>query len=88
MRGWSAPSVIGWTLLSIVVPGAAHLRAGQKRLGLILLGIYVALLLGAGVMYLSLGKDQLAGMATNATWMSVLIALCAVGALAWAALVI
>jgi polyisoprenyl-teichoic acid--peptidoglycan teichoic acid transferase len=38
-------AVIGWTLLSIVAPGAAHLRAGRRRIGLILLSAYAVLLL-------------------------------------------
>lgn len=38
-------ALIGWTLLSAVLPGAAHLRAGRRRTGYIMLGTFGVLLL-------------------------------------------
>ncbi|MFI7699928.1 LCP family protein [Nonomuraea sp. NPDC049480] len=40
-------SVLGWTALSALVPGAAHLRAGHRRTGMILISVYAVALLGA-----------------------------------------
>ncbi|MFI6602348.1 LCP family protein [Nonomuraea sp. NPDC050536] len=60
-----AGAAIGWTLLSILVPGAAHLRAGHRVVGFGLL----ALFLGAGatvaVMVVSSGG---AAVLTEASW--------------------
>ncbi|MFI7635395.1 LCP family protein [Nonomuraea sp. NPDC049400] len=86
MRRWTAPSVIGWTLASIVVPGAAHLRAGRRRTGLIMVGIFGVLLVG--VMVALVNAKALAGLLLDPTWLAVLIVLCAVIGLAWAAVVI
>ncbi|MFI9432329.1 MULTISPECIES: LCP family protein [Streptosporangium] len=54
-RPLTTASLIGWTLLSAVLPGAAHLRAGRRRTGYILLGVFgvllVAALAGGLIMY-------------------------------------
>ncbi|MEV0232069.1 LCP family protein [Nonomuraea sp. NPDC050786] len=86
MRRWTAPSVIGWTLASIVVPGAAHLRAGRKRTGLIMVGIFGVLLIGAVVALVN--GEALAGLLIDPTWLAVVTGLCVVAGLAWAAVVI
>lgn len=44
-RPLTTASLIGWTALSAVVPGAAHLRAGRRRAGLTLLAIFGVLLI-------------------------------------------
>ncbi|MFI6496227.1 LCP family protein [Nonomuraea typhae] len=56
--------VLAWTLLSAIAPGAGHLRAGWRRTGLVLLGLYAALLLGAFLLYLNADGD-LFGAATE-----------------------
>ncbi|MEV1175949.1 LCP family protein [Nonomuraea sp. NPDC049784] len=86
MRRWTAPSVIGWTLASIVVPGAAHLRAGRKRTGLIMVGIFGVLLIGVVVALVN--GEALAGLLIDPTWLAVVIGLCVVAGLGWAAVVI
>ncbi|MET7336931.1 LCP family protein [Nonomuraea sp. NPDC005650] len=86
MRRWTAPSVIGWTLASIFVPGAAHLRAGRRRTGLIMVGIFGVVLIGAVIALIN-GKE-LAGLLIDPTWLGVIIGGCVVAGLAWAAVVI
>ncbi|MEV0151019.1 MULTISPECIES: LCP family protein [unclassified Nonomuraea] len=86
MRRWTAPSVIGWTLASAVVPGVAHLRAGHKRIGLIMVGIFGVLLIGAVIALIN--AKALAGLLLDPTWLAVITGLCVVGGLAWAANVI
>ena len=80
-------SVLGWTLLSALVPGVAHLRAGRRRTGLILLGIYVVLL-AAGLAY---------GLTRNATNLTVfagadmqmtVVVIASVLALSWFAVIV
>ncbi|WP_237108041.1 LCP family protein [Nonomuraea sp. MG754425] len=58
-------SLLGWTALSAIVPGAAHLRAGHRRTGLVLISVYAVLLLGALAIGLSL-----AGNLANASWLA------------------
>lgn len=86
MRRWTAPSVIGWTIASIVLPGAAHVRAGRKRTGLIMMGIFGVLLIGAVIALINV--KALAGLLLDPTWLTVIMSLCVVGGLAWAAVVI
>ncbi|MEU4223358.1 LCP family protein [Nonomuraea sp. NPDC026600] len=80
-------SVLGWTLLSALVPGVAHLRAGRRRTGLILLGIYVVLV-AAGAAY---------GLTRNATNLTVfagadmqmrVVVIASVLALSWFAVIV
>ncbi|WP_433258824.1 LCP family protein [Streptosporangium sp. CA-135522] len=51
-------SLIGWTLLSAILPGAAHLRAGRRRIGYVLLGVFALLLVTALVGGLVLKSSQ------------------------------
>ncbi|MFC7383263.1 LCP family protein [Sphaerisporangium rhizosphaerae] len=79
-------SVIGWTLLSTVVPGAAHLRAGQRRTGFILLGVFGALL-AAAVIFAVVIDANLGLAVKDGVWVTIVVA-ATIGALAWFALVI
>src|SRR5437868_3513435 len=87
MRRSNPRSVIGWTLLSVIAPGAAHLRAGRRRTGLIMLGAWIALLIALVVTVLIQGKGltrlildpDLASVMTAASW---------IACLAWAAIVV
>ncbi len=82
----SAAAILGWTLLSVIVPGTAHLRAGNRRTGLILIGVYVTLLLGALIFVLS-NLDNL-GIYTRSGLHTTVTALAVVGAICWFVLVV
>jgi len=80
-------SIIGWTALSAVLPGIAHLRAGRRRLGLTILIVFGSLLLltviGAVV---AVAKGGLAGLGSFAVKESTLIGLTVIAivlAVAW-----
>ncbi|WP_103964210.1 LCP family protein [Nonomuraea solani] len=81
-------AVLGWTALSAIVPGAAHLRAGRRRTGLVLVSVYAVLLL-AFLAYL-LSRGGLAGFAAFAgDGMLVTVSVVAgVLALAWFAVIV
>ncbi|MCG5217394.1 LCP family glycopolymer transferase [Streptosporangium soli] len=74
-------SIIGWTSLSALVPGAAHLRAGRRRTGFALLGAFAVLLLaGAAV---ALANMDSVGFAVRDSTLITVAVLAGVGALAW-----
>ncbi len=80
-----AGTAIGWTLLSVLVPGAAHLRAGYRVLGLGLLVLFLAA--GAAATAMVVSSDG-AAVLTEASWAKA-ISGAAIGAgVAWALLVI
>ncbi|MFI6322513.1 LCP family protein [Nonomuraea sp. NPDC050556] len=81
-------AVLGWTLLSVMVPGAAHLRAGWRKTGLALLGAYAAMLLGILALYLVYGVALVGTITASATWVNVVIAVTILLGLAWFALVV
>ncbi|MEV6861965.1 LCP family protein [Streptosporangium subroseum] len=83
----TTPALVGWTALSVILPGAAHLRAGHRRTGYILLGIFGALLLTALIGGLVLGTD-IAGFAAQDGALLGGTVLAAVGALCWFLLVL
>ncbi len=95
VRDRSRPSgvgtVIGWTALSVVAPGAAHLRAGWRRTGLALLSVHAVLLLG--LLWIGLTSDltdfaDLAGWLAASSWLTaVTVASVALG-IAWFTLVV
>jgi LCP family protein required for cell wall assembly len=74
-------SIIGWTSLSAVAPGAAHLRAGQRRTGFSLLGTFAALLLTGAIIAL-VNMDNVGFAVRDSTLLTVAV-LAGVGALAW-----
>ncbi|TQS27090.1 LytR family transcriptional regulator [Microbispora sp. KK1-11] len=82
----STASLIGWTALSAVLPGAAHLRAGNRRTGIVLLATFGVVLVALVVLVLRL-KDN-AGVALRGSTMTAVMAGAAVCALAWFALVL
>ncbi|GGL12563.1 LCP family protein [Planomonospora parontospora] len=92
MRDRSKPpgigAVIGWTALSVIAPGAAHLRAGWRRTGLVLLSLYAALLLALLWVGLTSDLGSLAGQLLASSWLTgVTVASLALG-VAWFALVV
>jgi LCP family protein required for cell wall assembly len=79
--------ILGWTLLSAVVPGSAHLRVGLRRTGLVLLSAYAVVLLG--VLALALTADAtLAGRLTSSAWLTTITVAAAVLGIAWFTLVV
>lgn len=84
----SAGSVLGWTLLSVLVPGAAHLRAGWRKTGLVLLGLYAVLLLALLYLALAFGFDLAGALSGDATLMNVAIGITIALGLAWFALAV
>ncbi|MFF5248432.1 LCP family protein [Streptosporangium sp. NPDC000095] len=81
-------ALIGWTALSALLPGAAHLRAGHRRTGYILLTIFGALLLAALVGALVLSGDGNAGFVARDSTLMTGAVLAIVGAIAWFLLVL
>ncbi|XVQ82359.1 LCP family protein [Microbispora siamensis] len=79
-------SLIGWTALSAVLPGAAHLRAGNRRTGIALLATFGVVLVALVVLVLRL-KDN-AGVVLRGSTMTAVMAGAAACALAWFALVL
>ncbi|MCC5578059.1 LCP family protein [Microtetraspora sp. AC03309] len=78
-------SLIGWTALSAIVPGAAHLRAGKRRTGFILLAVFGAILIAAvayGVQFL-----WNAGAALRPSTMTTVTIAAGACALAWFGLI-
>ncbi|WP_329429770.1 LCP family protein [Streptosporangium sp. NBC_01495] len=81
-------ALIGWTALSALLPGAAHLRSGHRRTGYILLTIFGALLLAILVGALVLSGEGNAGfLARDSTLMTGAV-LAIAGAIAWFLLVL
>ncbi|MEU8248367.1 LCP family protein [Nonomuraea sp. NPDC048916] len=80
-------SILGWTALSALVPGAAHLRAGHRRTGLALLGAYGVLLLGALAFGLTRNKENIANLVGDDMLVTV-ITIAALSALCWFALLV
>lgn len=67
----SAAAVLGWLALSALAPGAAHLRAGRRRTGLILLSCYVAGLFA--LLAVALTTDNLLGSLTQDSWLTAIV---------------
>ncbi|MFB4282794.1 MULTISPECIES: LCP family protein [unclassified Nonomuraea] len=82
-------AVLGWTALSAVVPGAAHLRAGHRRTGLVLVSVYAVLLLGLLAYGLIVIGDlsNIATFADDGMMLTVVVVASAL-ALAWFALLV
>ncbi|MBG0831004.1 LCP family protein [Planomonospora sp. ID67723] len=91
MRNTSKPpgvgAVIGWTALSAVAPGAAHLRAGWRRTGLALLSVHTVILLV--LLWVGLTSDlaELAGRLVASWLTAVTIGSLTLGA-AWFSLIV
>ncbi|MFG1679556.1 LCP family protein [Nonomuraea sp. NPDC049269] len=80
-------SVLGWTLLSALAPGVGHLRAGRRRTGLILLGIYVVLLAAGAAYGLTRDSSNIAVFAGADAQMTVIV-IASVLALCWFAVIV
>ncbi|MBB5966396.1 LCP family protein [Planomonospora venezuelensis] len=87
-RPLTAGALIGWTALSAILPGMAHLRAGRRRTGYILLGAFgLLLVLGviAGIVFSGEGNT---GAATRDGLLGLGAGLAGLGALGWFLLVV
>ncbi|SEG28484.1 cell envelope-related function transcriptional attenuator common domain-containing protein [Nonomuraea solani] len=84
----SAGAVLGWLVLAALAPGAAHLRAGWRKTGLVLLSLYAAALLALLAVYLVTETDNLLGSLTDNFWLTVVIIGAGVLGLAWFALIV
>ncbi|GGO82386.1 hypothetical protein GCM10012289_73500 [Nonomuraea cavernae] len=82
----SAGGFLGWLALAVLAPGAAHLRAGRRRTGLVLLSCHAAGLLA--LLAVALTTDNLLGMLTEDSWLIAIAAGSAVLGLAWFALIV
>ncbi|MFG1706747.1 LCP family protein [Nonomuraea sp. M3C6] len=82
----SAGAVLGWLVLGALAPGAAHLRAGWRKTGLVLISCYAAGLLA--LLALVLTTDNLLGSLTENSWMTAIIVGAAVLGMAWFALIV
>lgn len=81
----STAALIGWTALSVVLPGAAHVRAGWRRTGFALLGAYLVIVSWSALLGLT-ADAALAGRALN--WLDQIAAVALIAAAAWFALVL
>lgn len=87
-RPLTPAAVLGWTALSALVPGAAHLRAGHRRTGLVLVSVYALILLT--LLGVALTRESLLTSLTTFTddgMMTTVTVVGAILALAWFALV-
>ncbi|TDC93019.1 LytR family transcriptional regulator [Nonomuraea deserti] len=82
----SAGAVLGWLVLGALAPGAAHLRAGWRKTGLVLLSCYAALLLG--LLALGLLTDNLLGSLTEDSWLTAILVGASVLGVGWFALIV
>ncbi|WP_283136949.1 LCP family protein [Rhizohabitans arisaemae] len=87
VRPLGAAAIIGWTALSAVVPGAAHIRAGHRRTGIALICVYAFLLLAAGGTIVIGGLD-LAGFALRDSTLVAITAGAVTAALLWFGLIL
>ncbi|MGR6916510.1 LCP family protein [[Actinomadura] parvosata] len=84
----SAGAVLGWLVLAALAPGSAHLRAGWRRTGLVLLSCYAVLLLALLAFVLTNDLGNLIGSATqDATLAALMFGAIALG-VAWFALIV
>ncbi|WP_239115644.1 LCP family protein [Planotetraspora kaengkrachanensis] len=86
VRPVTTGSLIGWTALSAVIPGAAHLRAGKRKTGFVLLAVFGAAL--AGLVVFGLQLTQNAGVVVRNSTLNAIMVGAAVCALAWFALIL
>ncbi|GLX01707.1 LCP family protein [Microtetraspora sp. NBRC 16547] len=78
-------SLIGWTALSAIVPGAAHLRAGKRRTGFIMLAVFGAILVAAVAYGLQFLWNT--GAVLRPSTLTTVMVAAGAGALAWFTLI-
>ncbi|WP_204011134.1 LCP family protein [Sphaerimonospora thailandensis] len=85
-RPLTTASLIGWTALSALVPGAAHLRAGRRRLGFGLLAAFGVVLVAIVLYGLRFTGD--AGAVIRSSTLTTIMIGSGVCALAWFTLMV
>ena len=75
------------TWASAVVPGLAHWIAGRRRAAVVIFSLALALAVGAIVLALTTSRTELLRMAVRPGWLTVVIVVALVVALAWVVLV-
>jgi LCP family protein required for cell wall assembly len=75
------------TWASAVVPGLAHWIAGRRRAAVVIFSLALALAVGAIVLALTTSRTELLRMAVRPGWLTVVIVVALVIALAWVVLV-
>ncbi|MDP4508207.1 LCP family protein [Nonomuraea turcica] len=84
----SAGEVLGWLVLSALAPGAAHLRAGWRKTGLVLISCYAAGLLALLAVWLMNDLDNLAGSLIDNSRLTAIIVGAGILGLAWFGLIV
>ncbi|TKK85343.1 LytR family transcriptional regulator [Herbidospora galbida] len=85
-RPLTTGGVIAWTALSAIVPGAAHLRAGRRKMGYIFLGTFGVVLVAAVVFGIGILGNL--GSAVRESTLTAVLTGSATLALAWFALIL
>ncbi|MFG1699380.1 LCP family protein [Nonomuraea sp. NPDC049309] len=75
-------------MLAALAPGAAHLRAGRRKTGLVLISLYAVALLGLLAFVLSNDLGTLLGSATQDSWITAVMIGSGVLGAAWFALIV
>ncbi|MGY1731356.1 LCP family protein [Geodermatophilus sp. SYSU D01045] len=83
----SLGAVLGLTAANAVVPGTAFLVSGRRRLGAVVLVLFL-LVVGAGVWLATAGRRTAVRLAVDSTSLNWVVAALAVLALAWAVVVV
>lgn len=83
-----------WTAVSVPFPGAAHLRMGRRKAGLLILGLYLLGVLALGLWAYRLGAHEsgtmtvLAGMAVQDVWLLGVMGAVFVIAVVWMSVIV
>ncbi|MET7327651.1 LCP family protein [Nonomuraea sp. NPDC005650] len=80
----SAGAVLGWLVLAALAPGAAHLRAGWRKTGLVLISCYIVGILA--LLALALTTDSVVGLLVER--MTTIVVAAAVLGVAWFAVIV
>jgi LCP family protein required for cell wall assembly len=75
------------TWASAVVPGLAHWISGRRRAAVVIFSIALALLIAVGVLALTTSRTDLLRIAVQPGWLTVVIAVALIIAVAWVVLV-
>ncbi|MFP5369358.1 MAG: LCP family protein, partial [Actinomycetes bacterium] len=79
--------LVGWTVLGALLPGTALIAAGRRRTGAAVLAVFLVLV-GAVAWLATAGRQTVARWAVDGTSLVLLVAVLAVLALLWAAVIV
>lgn len=86
-RGFGLGTSIALTMASAVLWGVAHFATGHRRMGMILMSAYAALLVTIGTIVLGF-RSQLLSLAVQPGWLTAFTAALAAVAIAWSTVII